>query len=87
MADNPEWMPVFVLVVAHGNTVQAAHPDHKEPLPTVQAEAGAHRIGTAWRAEDGSYLIDLIALPVNGRLLIRQPRDGENPHFTCGEAR
>lgn len=35
------------------------------------------RVGSAWENSDGSINIDLKALPVNGRLQVRQPKEDE----------
>ncbi len=86
MNDTSEWMPVFILVERR-QTVHAAHPDHKVPLPQGRAEDVLQRIGTAWREKDGSYLIQLTALPMHGDLLMRPPRSGECPTSTFKEER
>ena len=86
MAEDSKWMPVFVLVTRH-DAVHAAHPDHKGALPKGDAEDLLQRAGTAWREADGSYLIELTALPLNGRLLMRPPRQGESPDSATRERR
>jgi hypothetical protein len=56
-------------------------------LPKGDAEDLLQRAGTAWREADGSYLIELTALPVNGRLLMRPARPGESPDSATKERR
>lgn len=76
-----DWMPVFVMIPAR-RTHYAAHPDHKGPTPkATQIADGAdflQRIGTAIQQEDGSYLIELAALPVSGRLLMKAPTEHDH---------
>jgi len=86
MAEELDWMPVFVLIERRRGA-QAAHPDHKAPLPPACAEDVVQRVGTARRDADGSYIINLTALPVNGQLLMRRPRPGEHADATQKEAR
>jgi len=86
MSEKPGWMPVFVLVARH-EALHAAHPDHKAALPKGDSEDLLQRVGTAWSAEDGSYLIELTALPLNGKLLMRPPRRGESSEPTQKERR
>jgi len=79
MSPPPDWMPVFVVVAARRSYVAA---DPKSPQAGAQGTT-AHgqdvlqRIGTAVRRPDGGYSIELTALPVNGRLLMRPPQPGE----------
>jgi hypothetical protein len=89
MPDEPEWMPVFALIERRGSGMQAAHPDHKQPLPdnASRVEDVVHRIGTARRDADGSYVVTLTALPINGQLLLRPPRSGEYPEVTQKDRR
>ena len=73
------WMPVFVVVSAQV-TMHAADRHHKGRVPKGPQVEGAdfqQRIGTALRQKDGSYSIQLTALPVDGKLVIRRPRAGE----------
>ena len=40
-----------------------------------------NRIGTAWENRDGSLNVELFAVPVNGKLQLREPRkddEGDN---------
>ena len=86
MLDESDWMPVFVLA-ERSQTVHATHPDHKLPLPEGAVRDSVLRVGTAWREKDGSYLIQLAALPLNGQLFMRPPRPGEAPQSTLPEKR
>jgi hypothetical protein len=79
-------MPVFLLA-QRSQTVEAAHPDQKAPARKSGVEDSVLRVGTAWREKDGSYLIHLAALPLNGQLLMRPPRPGETPQSTHQEKR
>lgn len=36
-----------------------------------------NRIGSAWENKDGSLNVELFAVPVNGKLQLRAPRDDE----------
>lgn len=69
-----EWMPVFVVV--RRRCAQSVEDDLDTTLDDGAADE-VQRIGTAWRNDDGSYLVSLSALPVNGELLIRPPRLGD----------
>jgi hypothetical protein len=66
--------------------VHAAHPDHKGPIgdddePAATDEYLDVRVGTAHLEADGSYLISLNALPVNGQLVFRPyAKDQAGPH-------
>jgi len=74
-----KWMPVFTVIEAR-QSVQAAHPDSKHKIVIereTKSQEVEQRIGTAFVQLDGSYIVQLTALPVSGRLLIRPPRDGE----------
>ena len=72
-------VPVFS-PLGRGERVHAAHPDHKGPVGEV-AEAAVTgedvqvRVGSAYLEPDGSYLISLNALPVNGQLVFRPSVD------------
>jgi hypothetical protein len=88
-SDSPSWMPVFV--VRRGQrSHHAVHPD--EPAQ-VQKTHGAQvddyfvRIGSATRQTDGSFVIRLWALPVDGTLFMRAPQPGEqlDPTLTGGK--
>ncbi|RAP78574.1 hypothetical protein [Paenibacillus montanisoli] len=79
--EETDWMPAFVSLLG----VQAAHPDYKAPLPKAFADDVVQRVGTAWRQEDGSYIINLTAFPVSNQLLIRRPRPEESPDDTTKE--
>jgi len=72
-------MPVFLIFPAKRHHY-AAHPDHKGAIAKSTEIEGTdflQRIGTAVKQEDGSYIVELAALPVSGRLLIRQPTERE----------
>ena len=71
----PAWMPVF-LVMPAARKNSAAHPSHKGELRAQTKAVGVdflQRIGTAIKQEGGGYLIELAALPVSGRLLMKPP--------------
>jgi hypothetical protein len=84
MNREPDWMPVFT-IIERSRSMHAAHPDHKESLPQDYIEDVVQRIGTARREENGSYIIQLTSLPLNGQLLMRPPRSGECPESTTKE--
>jgi hypothetical protein len=70
-------MPVF-LVMPATLSHHASHPDHKPAISKRNEKTGTdvlQRIGTAIQQEDGGWLVDLLALPVDGRLLIRAPTE------------
>lgn len=74
-----EAIPVFA-TIQHGGVRRAAHPDCKGTLPSEGEEEILSRVGSAWRQQDGSYLIQLVAFPVNGQLLLRpSPEKGGQP--------
>jgi hypothetical protein len=73
------WMPVFLVIPAK-RSHHAAHPDHKAAIPQPTQILGAdflQRIGTAVQQEDGSFLLELFALPISGRLLMKPPTDSD----------
>lgn len=74
-------MPVFSVLEAI-RTVHAAHPTEatgEPPHLEETAEDFYQRVGTAFRDEEGGFTIYLHAIPLNGRLLVRPPRPGEQP--------
>lgn len=76
-----DWMPVFHVKKAM-RTNHAAHPDHRGAHARSTERHGEDflaRIGTAVKNDDGSFSVQLDALPLTGSLLIREPRDGD--HF------
>jgi hypothetical protein len=81
-----EWMPVFS-IIAQRRAVHAAHPEHKKALPASHEEDEIVRIGTAYREDDGAYVVSLTALPLNGQLLIRPRRPGDKPTASRKERR
>jgi hypothetical protein len=81
-----DWMPVFLVIPAK-RTHHAAHPDHKGKTPNAVQVRGTdflQRIGTAVKQEDGGYLVELAALPVSGKLLLKPPtkHDSRDPTST-----
>ena len=67
---SEERIPVFS--IRHRGSVQrGAHPDYKGPVPSDSDEEILSRVGSAWTTQDGNYLIQLVAFPVNGQLLLR----------------
>ncbi|HUL12366.1 MAG TPA: hypothetical protein VLU73_09385 [Methylococcaceae bacterium] len=79
MSAQPDWMPVFVMAEAAVQRQFAAHPSHEGPVkaPVASGKDFVQRVGTAIRSEDGSYAIQLTALPVNGKLMMRPARTDE----------
>jgi len=67
---SAEEIPVFS-TMHRGGVQRGAHPDYKGPLPSDSDEELLSRVGSAWRRQDGNYLIQLVAFPVNGQLLLR----------------
>jgi hypothetical protein len=79
-----DWMPVFATIVKN-RTMEVTHPEDKAPPTRLAAkEDVVQRIGTAFREPDGSYLVSLSLLPVNGELLIRPARPGEYLRYGAG---
>jgi hypothetical protein len=70
------WMPVF-LVFSARRSHYASLPSEETVSKTneLSGKDFLQRIGTAVQQEDGSYLLDLAALPVNGKLLIKPPTE------------
>lgn len=74
-------MPVFLLL-GDGASHVAAHPSHGEEIPAQpQPDPVLTRVGTAHRHADGGYVIDLVAVPLTGRLLLRPPTADDSPHL------
>lgn len=69
-----EWMPVFA-IVERTRTRGGRRAGVRRPLST--REATLERVGTAWREDDGGYLVSLAKIPECGELLIRPPRHGD----------
>lgn len=62
-------------IVQRTSAQQAVHPDYKGPLPSQRGEEVLATVGRAFRQQDGSYLIQLTAFPLNGQLLLRPSSD------------
>jgi hypothetical protein len=76
--ESSEWMPVFmVLPVKSEVTVTAGEVTDVDRIETKRGQAYWQRIGTARTHKDGSILVRLNAVPINGRLVIRHPQAGE----------
>jgi hypothetical protein len=87
MQTEMKWMPVFTVIEAR-KTVHAAHPDSKHKVvgdKETNAQNFEQRIGTANVQPDGSFVVQLTAFPISGRLLIRKPRAGEHEDPTSKE--
>jgi hypothetical protein len=74
------WMPVFIVLPA---TRELTASDIGETVCTAEQPRSApqdfwQRVGTALARSDGGFDIHLIAVPVNGRLVIRPPREHES---------
>ena len=69
-------MPVFV-VVSGLRTVIASVDKPKGRVSETAADDYLQRIGTATLGDGGEIAIDLFAMPVSGRLLLRKPAAGE----------
>jgi len=72
-----EWMPVFA-IVARARNRGGRRAGARRPPST--GDDGLERVGTAWREDDGSYLVSLATMPAGGELLIRPPRHGDPLH-------
>ena len=81
------WMPVFLVFQAK-RVHHASHPNEKSPASKTEVSGTdvLQRIGTAIQQDDGGYLIDLVALPVNGKLLMKPPteHDHRDPTYQGG---
>src|SRR5262249_52655140 len=73
VSSNPSRMNVFALVP--GRKVHSvSHPERPGSRPAVSessTEDELFRVGTAVHQGDGSYLIRLMAFPIDGTLLMR----------------
>jgi hypothetical protein len=79
-ASRPE-KPIPVFSISHlGGVQRAAHPDYKKPMPADDCDEIRTRVGSAWRRADGSYVIQLVAVPVNGLMVLE-------PHASATTAR
>ena len=80
------WMPVFVVVEAT-RELHGFHPGDQGYQPT-RVRAGTdswQRIGTAFQRDDGGYNVQLFAMPLNAKFVMRPPRDGERFDLTAAE--
>jgi hypothetical protein len=90
-AATPIWMPVFAVSEAIEASPQvAAHPSHLGSLRAQEpalsrSDTAAPQVGTAIRQDDGSYRIQLTALPLNGVLILRLPGPEDGLHRSYGE--
>ncbi|GMU72024.1 MAG: hypothetical protein HS109_14280 [Burkholderiales bacterium] len=75
-----EWMPVFAIVL-RARTRGGRRAGARRPLSA--ADETLERVGTAWRDDDGSYLVSLAVIPEGGELLIRPPRHGDPLHVAA----
>jgi len=83
------WMPVFLVFRAE-RSHHAAHPDHPGAIPEATETLGEdflQRIGTAIQQDDGSYLVELAAVPVSGTFIIKPPteHDHRDPTYKGGK--
>jgi hypothetical protein len=71
------WMPVFIITTSR--TIYEPQ-DVRDSTPKQRIyDEDLMRVGTAHRRDDGSYLVVLAALPTDGQLLLRAPRDEDAP--------
>ena len=76
--ESSEWMPVFMVLPAKSEvTVSAGEGTDVDRIETKRGQAYWQRIGTAQMHKDGSIFVQLNAVPINGRLVIRHPQAGE----------
>ena len=74
------WMPVFIVLPA---TRELTASDTDEAVSTAEQPRSAphdywQRVGTARARSDGGFDIQLNAIPINGRLVIRPPKEHES---------
>lgn len=85
MKSSITWMPVFIVIEAQ-RTVHASisceEVDEHTKI-TVEGHDFWQRIGTAVARSDGGFTINLNALPINGKLVVRPPQPGEYPDPTA----
>jgi len=79
--DSPGWMPVFVVFPATSHAVATvASEGESQKLNAKITRPGKtylQRIGTAHVQSDGAFYVQLVAIPVSGKLFIRPPHEGE----------
>jgi hypothetical protein len=82
MPEQPKWMPVFVVLPATAQAFATVNEeDSSRRVHTNITRPGKdfwQRVGTAYLQPDGSLSVQLTAMPVNGKLVIRPPHAGEN---------
>ena len=81
---NEGWMPVFV-VVPGVRVVSVSADDPKQRPTETGGEDYLQRVGTATTRGDGTISIELFSVPLNGKLLLRQPAAGEKPYPWKGQ--
>jgi hypothetical protein len=77
---HAQWMPAFIVFPA---TRELAASDTDEAVYTAEQPRSVphdywQRVGTAHARSDGGFDIHLTAIPVNGRLIIRPPKEHES---------
>ncbi len=76
------WMPVFIVTPASHHVTATVHRGREKPSASVEhvrrGKDHWQRIGTALVAEDGSLTVQLNAIPIAGKLVIRPPQAGEH---------
>jgi hypothetical protein len=81
METNKEqkWMPVFTVIESKKKRI-ASYPEQEISMGQKEErdiEDYELRIGTAIAQNDDSYKINLVAFPVDGRLIMRPPHRDE----------
>lgn len=77
MDQTHPWMPVFI--VTDSRTIYEPQDEKDLTIYPRKHDEDLMRVGTAYRRDDGAYVIALAALPLDGHLLLRAPHEGEEP--------
>jgi hypothetical protein len=86
MSEPISWMPVFIVVEAARTVHASVPPQATDPHQTVTVHGQDfwQRVGTAYPRPDGGFTIQLTAIPINGKLVVRPPKAGEHRDVTDG---
>ena len=86
---QPSWMPVFTVLEARRVVHVALRKNggRSRAKTIVEGKDFWQRIGTAVERPDGGFTIALTAIPIDGKLVVRPPKLGEQRDPTTKTAK